>query len=162
MRIRHPPGLRGFRGALLASRDMSGSPSGPGGRGGEEEAGVYAHPLWLSLLASKGLPSSETALLNAVLGSKRKGLEQSQHLSPWIFPADLVRTKSLFFNFCLGLDCFLLFHTRGGVILEIRDAPWSPQHPARVGWMWEPSTELSLTWLDQPPGARAHCLSAPL
>lgn len=35
----------------------------------------------------KGLPSRQTALLNAVLGSKRKGLEQSQHLSPWIFPS---------------------------------------------------------------------------
>lgn len=34
----------------------------------------------------KGLPSRQMALLN-VLGSKRKGLEQSQRLSPWIFPS---------------------------------------------------------------------------
>lgn len=82
-------GSRGFRGALLASRDMSGSPSGPGGRGRWREEGgcLCPPPVAQPLGLRKGSPSRQTALLNAVLGFKRKGLEQSQHLSPWIFPS---------------------------------------------------------------------------
>lgn len=57
-------------------------------------------------------------------------------------------------------SCF----TQEGVILEIRDAPWStpaPSKGSRVDVGARP-TELSLTWLDQPPGASTLPLCAPL
>lgn len=80
-------------------------------------------PNWLSPLASgrahplglrKGSPSRQMVLLDVVLGSKRKSLEQilaRKHID--FSQLTLARLRGLFFLTSFGLDCFLLFRIRG-------------------------------------------------
>ena len=119
VRIRLPPGPERLSGSPSGLQENVGELGWPGRKGvqgpWQAEADVCAHSqLAPPLGLRKGSPSRQMVLLDVVLGSERKSLEQisaRKHIE--FSQLTLTRLRVLCFLTSFGLDCFLLFRIRG-------------------------------------------------